>query len=255
MRPVQPAPGLAGRGRRKRPPWQAYIPFFSACVGCVLVLALIVFGVTHLVARGGHVAAPAPTRTPTSTAIVAATPVPRGTIEMSTPAHGVTATATSDVLVSALPHPDATRGISPSRSGGLRVAPVTTGGPHPTAVLRATARPAGSATLVVARELDGRGMPRKVARRFLSPALFLYAVATVQHVHRTDVLRFLFERDGKRMRNNDITFTARVDAAVHRFSVFADANDQETVPLSRGSYRVLFFRNGRLEAVTFFRVG
>lgn len=240
---MQPVPGHTRHEPRKRPPWQSYVPFYGACAGCLLLLVLLAYGVTHLVTGGGRVAAPPATPTATITAGVAATQVTRG----------ATATATSDVQVSALPHADVTPSVAPFRSTSTR--PVTPGGPHPATAAKVTVKPGASSTLVVARELDASGRPRKISRRFLSPALYLYAVATVHHVHRTEVLRFLFERNGKRMPNNDITFTATVDAAVHRFVAFADANDQETMPLSHGSYRVLFYRNGHLEAVTSFRVG
>jgi hypothetical protein len=90
--------------------------------------------------------------------------------------------------------------------------------------------------------------------RFISPALRLYAIATVHHLHATDVLRFVFQRDGVTLPHDDISYTAGTDADVQALSAYADYKSGST-PLPHGQYLVLFYRNGMLEAATTFQVG
>jgi hypothetical protein len=116
------------------------------------------------------------------------------------------------------------------------------------------ATPDGNATVVIARNVDNNGNPLLPSTRFLSPALRLYAVVTLGTVNPTDVLRFVFERDGRVLPNDVITYAAGGTASSHNFNAYADYHNGSE-PLPHGHYRLLFYRNGRLEAVAPFEVG
>ncbi len=131
---------------------------------------------------------------------------------------------------------------------------ITVAGPLPTRTPAPTATAIGDASLVVARDVDLSGKPVQQAKRFLSPALKLFAVATLHNVHSDDLLRFLFQKDGNPLPNDTITYRAGVDADSQSFSAWADYRGGAHA-LPKGHYSVLFYRNGRLEAVTTFVVG
>jgi hypothetical protein len=122
-----------------------------------------------------------------------------------------------------------------------------------------TANTASGVRLVVARGVDGE-TPVEQSSRFLSPALRLWAVAKVKDVRATDVLRFVFQRNGVVLPHDDISVVAGRSMNGHRFlaeqsfKVWADY-EHGAKPLPTGSYRLLFYKNSRLEGQTAFRVG
>jgi hypothetical protein len=113
--------------------------------------------------------------------------------------------------------------------------------------------PGKLASIVVARGVVGH-KPVQPAVRFVSPAQRLYAVVTVLKVKKSDVLRVVFQRNGVTLPHDDIQFLAKADAAKQAFNAFADYMNGAK-PLQSGAYRVLFYRNERLEASTAFTVG
>jgi len=131
---------------------------------------------------------------------------------------------------------------------------ITPGGPLPTSTPAPTATAIGDAGLVVAREVDLTGKAVEASTRFLSPSLRFYAVVTLHNVHSTDQLHFVFEKDGVRLPGDDIQYQAGTDADAQSFSAWADyKGGTHTFP--PGKYRILFYRNGVLEAVRKFSVG
>jgi hypothetical protein len=118
---------------------------------------------------------------------------------------------------------------------------------------------ADKASVVIARAVHGE-TPLMQSTRFLSPALRLYAVATVHNVKATDSLRFVFQRNGETLLHDDITIAASTTMgshaflAVHSFKAFADYQ-HGSKPLPTGNYKVLFYKSGQLEGETSFRVG
>lgn len=244
------------RPPRRRPPLRSYVPFTIFCVLCVLLLSGLIALVAHLIpGAGGHQVA-APRATPTATAAVAQqarTPLalggatsshtPIGPVLRHAPAPTATMqTSSMPVVHGELPHLQ----ITPGR-------PLPTHTPVPTATPRPTATPDGNARAIIARDVDANGNAVEPARRFLSQAMRLYAVVTLNSVGSADVLRFVFERNHRVLPHDDIAYTAGGDSS-HTFNAYADYENGAR-PLPRGQYQLLFYRNGRLEAETSFTVG
>lgn len=225
------------RPPRRRPPLRSYIPFtiFAAC--CLVLVVAIILLLVHLFSPGGSGAATPPmTRTPTA--------VPTMTVPASTPTSGSATAAASS-------HGGATK-----TPAGTSLLPAPHRSPQPTASGAPTAKKATKpvkASLVIARGVQGDS-PVEPATRFLSPAIRLYAFATVHDVKVHDALRFVFKRNGVTLPHDDITIKAGKTMAVHAFHVFADYKGG-AAPLPVGNYSVLFYHNGRLEAEAPFRVG
>ena len=131
---------------------------------------------------------------------------------------------------------------------------INPGGPLPTNTPVPTATATGRSGLVVAREVDLTGKALQTSTRFLSPALRFYAVVTVHNVKQTDQLHFVFQRNGITLPSDDISYQAGTDADAQSFSAWADYKGG-TKAFPKGQYRVLFYRNGVLEAVRKFSVG
>ncbi|HVA92870.1 MAG TPA: hypothetical protein VNL71_23870 [Chloroflexota bacterium] len=143
------------------------------------------------------------------------------------------------------------RSLLGSGSSGMTISP---GGPLPTSTPAPTATATGDAGLVVAREVDLTGKAVEASARFVSPSLRFYAVVTLHAVHSADQLHFVFERNGVRLPGDDIQYQAGTDADIQSFSAWADyKGGTHTFP--SGKYRILFYRNGVLEAVRKFSVG
>ena len=225
------------RRSRRRPPLKSYVPFAVFVMFCLIALALIVLIISRLTGSSGGNSGVAPL-VPTSTSIPA-TALPSSTLLPGAP------TLTPGPSATPIPTVE-----PPSSQSPLAITP---GGPLPTTTPKPPATPTGNAHLVIARDIVS-GKPVESAVRFVSPAVRLYAIATVHHVHLTDHLRFIFLRDGKVLPNDDISYTAGLDASVHSFTAYADYSGGAK-PLPHGAYRVLFYRNGRLEAATAFIVG
>ncbi len=142
---------------------------------------------------------------------------------------------------------------SPAISSTPVLQPIVKGSATPQAATGAAVK------LVIARNVVGE-VPVEKASRFVSPAYRLWAVATLTNVRSTDVLRFVFQRDGQTLPRDDITVVAgrtmgkHAFLAVQSFKVWADY-DHGAKPLPSGSYRLLFYKNGLLLGQTAFRVG
>jgi hypothetical protein len=248
----------AYRRSHKPPPLRSYIPFTIFCAVCLSLLVGVVVGIDHLVAgSGGHPMAvgdrrPAAavqhriTRVPTATPLIVSTA--RRT--SSRPGRSVY----GPPLVMPPPHSVAT-----VQTSGMPVMPTselaaTSTRALPLVLPTPTATPDGNASVVIARDVDNNGNPLQPSRRFLSPALRLYAVVTLRTVSPSDMLRFVFERSGKVLPGDVISYAAGGTASTHDFSAYADYHNG-TTPLPHGNYRLLFYRNGRLEAVAHFEVG
>ncbi|MGH2347428.1 MAG: hypothetical protein ACRDG4_19555, partial [Chloroflexota bacterium] len=131
---------------------------------------------------------------------------------------------------------------------------ISPGGPLPTKTPAPTATATGDSGLVVAREVDLTGKALEASTRFVSPSLRFYAVVTVHNVRSSDQLHFVFQRNGAVLPSDDIQYQAGTDADVQSFSAWADYKGGTTA-FPKGQYRVLFYRNGVLEAVCKFSVG
>lgn len=263
------APQPVTRRPRKRPPLRAYVPFAIFVCLCTLLLSAMAWlslALVHAVSPSAarHPAAPtqgsgrvvaqlaSPTGTPAPATATFA--VPAASVAATAPAADPTPAASSSGARAATDTPLRSASLAPPTNTGTILVPLTPGGPLPTRTAVPTATPNGAATLVIARDVDPSGRPLEQAARFVSPALRLYAIATVHHLHSTDVLRFVFMRGGSVIPHDDISFIAGTDADMQPISAYADYNGGSG-PLPHGAYRVLFYRNGTLEAASDFRVG
>jgi hypothetical protein len=131
---------------------------------------------------------------------------------------------------------------------------IVLGGPLPTRTPTPTPAPDGNARLVIARAVDLSGRPQQASVRFVSPAMRLYAIATVRHVRSSDMLRFVFERNGRTLTGDDISFNAGITGTGQLFNAYADYKNG-VAPLPHGKYTVLFYRNDHLDAEGTFRIG
>jgi hypothetical protein len=249
------------RRPRKRPPLRSYIPFAIFLCICGLLLSAVVWllvTLTHVIVPAASPRHPAPTATAVSHMVAqqrATAPTqPRPgtpTVRTAPAAPPATAGPTGEP-----PTSTAVRSASlaaPTATPTILVA-LTPGGPLPTRTPSPTATATGRTALVIARDVDPSGRPLEQAARFISPALRLYAIATVRHLRSADVLRFVFQRDGMILPHDDISYTAGTDADVQALSAYADYKGGST-PLPHGHYLVLFYRNGTLEAATTFQIG
>ncbi len=78
-------------------------------------------------------------------------------------------------------------------------------------------------------------------------------MVTVHNVKQTDQLHFVFQRNGITLPSDDIAYQAGTNADAQSFSAWADYKGG-TKAFPKGQYRVLFYRNGVLEAVRKFSV-
>ncbi len=245
---LDPSSRRAPRPPRRRAPLTSYFPF---AVAVALVLAIItglfllVMSAAHDLAGGSHTATLRP-----------AVQIHQTTGHAT--AHRQIGSATkSPVKVSNGAAPTMVATATPVRSllgnggSGMRITP---GGPLPTSTPAPTATATGDAGLVVARNVDLTGKAVEASTRFVSPSLRFYAVVTLHGIHNTDQLHFVFERDGVRLPGDDIQYQAGTDADVQSFSAWADYKGG-THAFPSGKYRILFYRNGVLEAVRAFSVG
>ena len=249
--------GDAARRPRKRPPLRAYIPFTIL----VLLVLLLLSGLGWLVASaagmdhasGGGRATSVVTATvsPVSTAGSHATP-PLAVVQHL--ASGATHVAITSRPATFIPSDTAIRSALVASTPTIPLGAISPGGPLPTRTAVPTPVTDGNARLVIARAVDLARRPLKQSSLFVSPAKRLYAVATVRHVRSSDMLRFVFKRNGTTLAGDDITFGAGVTGSDQRFDAYADYKNG-VVALPDGTYSVLFYRNGRLEAETTFRVG
>lgn len=228
------------RRPRRRPPLKSYIPFFVFATGCLVVLVALVWLVAHLFVLVDHHSSAAPLNT--------ATAVP-----------GLTSGATH-VVVQILPSATAADIGSMLAGGSAQPTPSFTPAPTPVRDIAVSSpTPTSAVKLVIARDVNGE-TPTHVSTRFLSPALRLWAVATVKNVSAIDVLRFVFQRNGMTLPHDDISVVAGTAMgkhsflAVQSFKVWADY-EHGAKPLPSGNYRLVFYKNGHLEGQTAFRVG
>lgn len=240
-----------GRPPRKRAPLTSYIPF-AVAVGLILAIVagmlLLVMSLAHDLTGGSRTAT---NRPPTqihqahgAVATSSRRPVDAGATSAltATPALAVSTAGTTSTPV---------RSLLGNGGSGMVITP---GGPLPTSTPAPTATAIGDAGLVVAREVDLTGKAVEASTRFVSPSLRFYAVVTLHKVHSADQLHFIFEKDGVRLPGDDIQYQAGTDADAQSFSAWADyKGGTHTFPA--GKYRILFYRNGVLEAVRTFTVG
>jgi len=264
-------PTRVARRPRKRPPLRSYIPFGIFCVVCLALLAAVTSLVVHMLP--GSATHPAAVRYaphavvahttgltvaftstphrlvgPTRHANVGSGPLIAGVVAT----HGVLASSTATLLPTATMQ---TSGMPPPVSTGSHLTSATTPAPRLLVVApTASATPTGNATLVIARLVDNNGNPVQAATRFVSPARRLYAVATLRTVNASDVLRFVFERNGKVLPGDVVTYSAGGGASTRMFSAYADYQSGSAL-LPQGHYQLLFYRNNHLEAVSAFQVG
>jgi hypothetical protein len=242
------SPRRTGKTPRRRPPIRSYIPFalfVAVCLSVVLGVLWLVVSIAHDLS-GSNQAAPPPvvirnggqTHTSSSTSGHTGSKA-KGTATISAKARGV---PTLTPVGSLLGVPD---------GSGVVISP---GGPLPTKTPVPTATATGRSGLVVAREVDLTGKALQTSTRFVSPALRFYAVVTVHNVKQTDQLHFVFQRNGITLPSDDIEYQAGTDADAQSFSAWADYKGG-TKAFPKGQYRVLFYRNGVLEAVRKFSVG
>jgi hypothetical protein len=241
---------------------RAYVPFAIF----VLVVLLLLAGIGWLVASvldGGH--APAAGQATVATATPAASPggatLPGHTTDVTPTAAlaGHVASVASRVGTTTLPatfipSDTAIQSDLVANTPTIPAGAIAPGKPLPTRAPLPASVPDGNSSLVIARAVDLARRPLEQAVHFVSPALRLYAVATVHHVKSSDMLRFVFERNGKTLAGDDISFGAGASGANLRFDAYADYKEGAG-PLPHGAYVVLFYRNGRLEAERAFRVG
>jgi len=230
----------SARRPRRRPPLKSYIPFFVFATGCLVLLIAIVWLAAHLVLAATHGGSAAPVRK-TPLAVVRPTLATRHPL-ISSPTPTVAGIG-SMMAVGSLP-------------------PTPTVPSVPTSILHRagpTATPTSAVSLVIARSVKGE-TPLQVSTRFISPAMRLWVVAKVKNVRATDVLRFVFKFNGATLPHDDITVVAGTSMGGHSFlpvqsfKAWADF-DRGAKPLPSGQYRVLFYKNNRLEGQTAFHVG
>jgi hypothetical protein len=242
------SPRRTGRTPRRRPPIRSYIPFalfVAVCLSVVLGVLWLVVSIAHDLTASNQ-AAPAPA-------------VSRNTAQAhtssSTSGHtGSKAQGTATISVNASGVPTLTPVGSLLGVPGGNGVEINPGGPLPTHTPVPTATATGRSGLVVAREVDLTGKALQTSTRFVSPALRFYAVVTVHNVKQTDQLHFVFQRNGITLPSDDIEYQAGTDADAQSFSAWADYKGG-TKAFPKGQYRVLFYRNGVLEAVRKFSVG
>jgi hypothetical protein len=242
------SPRRTGRTPRRRPPIRSYIPFalfVAVCLSVVLGVLWLVVSIAHDLS-GSNQAAPPPAvnRNTAQTHIGSATSGHTGS-----KAQGTATIAANASGVPTLTPVGSLLGVP----GGNGVQ-ISLGGPLPTHTPVPTATPTGRSGLVVAREVDLTGKALQTSTRFVSPALRFYAVVTVHNVKQTDQLHFVFQRNGITLPSDDIEYQAGTDADAQSFSAWADYKGG-TKAFPKGQYRVLFYRNGVLEAVRKFSVG
>jgi hypothetical protein len=245
----------SARRLRRRPPLRSYIPFALFTGSCFLLVAALVLLLVRVAFTSGHGSASIakqPARHVATTLAVAVTHAP---------------TYLPTVAVTHAPtYPPATAGST--AVGSMMAVGVPLVSPTPAVVIalrtlqappKPSATPKALARIVVARGVEG-DQPVQAANRFMSPALRLYAVAWVKNVRASDSLRFIFKRYGLTLPRDDITLLAgtfmnsHAFLPMHAFTVWADYQ-RGAHPLPPGDYRVVFLRNGILEAQTAFRVG
>jgi hypothetical protein len=245
----------SARRLRRRPPLRSYIPFALLTGSCFLLVAALVLLLVRVAFTSGHGSASIakqPARHVAATLAVAVTHAP---------------TYLPTVAVTHAPtYPPATAGST--AVGSMMAVGVPLVSPTPAAIIalrtlqappKLSATPKALARIVVARGVEG-DQPVQAANRFMSPALRLYAVARVKNVRASDSLRFIFKRNGLTLPRDDITLSAgafmnhHAFLPLHAFTVWADYQ-RGAQPLPPGDYRVVFLRNGILEAQTAFRVG
>lgn len=233
----------SARRRRRRPPLKSYVPFFVFATGCLALLIALCWLVAHLLLLTSHGSA----ASPVAKAPVTATRSPE-------PTH--------HRILASVPLPTATQaGIGSMMAVGSAQPTLTTVPTSTPVIKRTTPRPTATSavSLVIARSVKGE-TPVEKSNRFVSPALRLWVVAKIKNVHATDVLRFVFQRNGVTLPHDDITVVAGHTMGKHTylpvqsFKAWADYQ-HGAKPLPSGNYRVLFYRNKRLEGQTAFRVG
>ncbi len=241
-------PRGAGRAPRRRPPIRSYIPFAMFVAVCLSV----VVGVLWLVVSIAHdLTGSTPTAARSSSTHQAGA---GSTVATSTAHSGHTPQGVATVGAKAGGAPTLTPVGSMLGVPGGNGVEINPGGPLPTSTPAPTATATGRSGLVVAREVDLSGKALQTSTRFVSPALRFYAVVTVRNVKQTDQLHFVFQRNGITLPSDDISYQAGTDADAQSFSAWADyKGGTKAFPI--GQYRVLFYRNGVLEAVRKFSVG
>jgi hypothetical protein len=243
-------PRRTGRTPRRRPPIRSYIPFalfVAVCLSVVLGVLWLVVSIAHDLTGSNQTASPPA--------------VSRQTVQSHTGSSSSTSTTHSGSKVQSGHTTSSTGGaatLTPVGSllgvpGGNGVE-INPGGPLPTNTPVPTATATGRSGLVVAREVDLTGKALQTSTRFVSPALRFYAVVTVHNVKQSDQLHFVFQRNGITLPSDDIEYQAGTDADAQSFSAWADYKGG-TKAFPKGQYRVLFYRNGVLEAVRKFSVG
>jgi hypothetical protein len=232
----------SARRPRRRPPLKSYVPFFVFATGCIVLLISIVWLAAHLVLAATHGSS--------------ASPVHKANLALVQPTHS---THRAPVHPSS-PTPTVAEIGSMMAMGSLPPTPTVAG--IPTSILHRTMRtatPTSAVSLVIARSVKGE-TPLQVSTLFISPAMRLWVVAKVKNVHATDVLRFVFKFNGATLPHDDITVVAGTSMGGHSFlpvqsfKAWADY-DRGAKPLPSGQYRVLFYKNNRLEGQTAFHVG
>ena len=236
---------------RKRPPMRSYIPFVVFVAVCLSIMGgvlwLLVSVAQDLAGPTRTAARLAPTHQVRGPHAGAATKAP--TERPTVKPHGAATVAAN--IGSAVTMTPVGSMLGVPSGNGVEISP---GGPLPSNTPAPTATATGGSGLVVAREVDLTGKALEASSRFLSPSLRFYAVVTVHNVHSTDQLHFVFQRDGVVLPSDDIEYQAGTDADVQSFSAWADYKGG-TKAFPKGQYRVLFYRNGVLEAVRKFSVG
>lgn len=245
---VETAPRRVERRPRRRPPLRSYIPFVvfvAVCLSIIGGVLWLVVGLAQSLTNSNHTAARHPSVSKTTGHLVVTRSSGTGharheaaSAATLTPSPGG-ATATS------------VRSLLGGEATGMEISP---GGPLPTSTPAPTATPIGDAGLVVAREVDLTGKPLQASTRFVSPSLRFYAVVTLHNVHSADQLHFIFQKDGVNLPGDDIQYQAGTTADVQSFSAWADYQGG-THSFPKGTYRVLFYRNGLLEVTRKFSVG
>jgi hypothetical protein len=238
--------GRVGRRPRRRPPLRSYVPFaifFATVVVFLLAVIWLLLRVVEPSNNNSSSLLPTASATPARAASQASvSPVPTDTAALpsQSPVSSMLTVGTAAIAtpsVPSTPNPSGTAGPTP-----------TTGKPA------ATATATNKASIVIARGVSKDHSPLESSTRFVSPASRLYAIVTVSHVKATDLLRFVFQRNDKTLPHDDIQYQAGTSVGKQTFAAFADYKNGSK-PLPSGRYRVLFYRNGLLEAVTTFRVG
>jgi hypothetical protein len=237
--------GQVGRRPRQRPPFRSYIPFAVFVFAVLIFLVAIIWLLLRLVEPGGNSAA---------SVLATASPSPA---QSSGGTLGPAATATRAVPSQSPVSSMLTVGTAAIATPTATASQGTHGTEAPTAqsikpVVTATAT--NQASIVIARGVTKDHKPVEAATRFVSPAKRLYAIVTVKRVNAADLLRFVFQRNAKTLPRDDIQYQAGTGAPKQTFAAFADYQNGSK-PLPTGHYRVLFYRNGHLEAVATFRVG